>query len=337
MSQIDRLFVFERRCVKSNMSFNESRHGFTVTEVVVCVAIAAALAMLSLLGIQGFRESSRRMQCANNLREVTLACLQFELAKRELQPTHARNRVNTGLSGASTFYMLGGYLGLPSLPDLMEGIGLSNPVRLESLPHDSRRRLGVFLCPSDSVDNGVNYRLNTGSNAYVSRDWQEEESNGPFSITSTKLSSINDGLSVTAALSERLKSSGIFNHSADIWTPNILSLYSSETLTTDLFVSIIRESGLSPPTNYCDVVGATWHGGGKAFTSYDHVMGPNAPYLALTVGFGNHVAWAVKGVVPATSNHRAGVNVSFLDGSVKLVTDSVDEAIYHAMGSAISH
>lgn len=54
------------------------RHGFTLVELLTVIAIIAALVGLLIPAIQLARESARGTQCANNLRQLSLAVLNAE-------------------------------------------------------------------------------------------------------------------------------------------------------------------------------------------------------------------------------------------------------------------
>ena len=56
--------------------------GFTIVELLVVIAIIGILVALLLPAIQAARESARVLQCKNNLRQVSLAMLNYETANK---------------------------------------------------------------------------------------------------------------------------------------------------------------------------------------------------------------------------------------------------------------
>ena len=63
-----------------------SRAGFTLIELLVVIAIIGVLVSLLLPAVQAAREAARRTSCRNNMRQLALAALNFESAKRSCRP-----------------------------------------------------------------------------------------------------------------------------------------------------------------------------------------------------------------------------------------------------------
>jgi prepilin-type N-terminal cleavage/methylation domain-containing protein len=64
------------------------KRGFTLVELLVVIAIIGVLVSLLLPAIQAAREAARRTQCSNNLKQMTIATLNYENGLKELPPIY---------------------------------------------------------------------------------------------------------------------------------------------------------------------------------------------------------------------------------------------------------
>lgn len=74
------------------MTARWARHGFTLIELLVVIGIIGMLVALLLPAVQSAREASRRVDCGNRLRQLTLASHMHHDALRYLPPARYESR-----------------------------------------------------------------------------------------------------------------------------------------------------------------------------------------------------------------------------------------------------
>src|SRR5262245_31021475 len=138
------------------------RRGFTLIELLVVIAIIAVLIALLLPAVQAAREAARRVQCVNNMKQLSLAVHNYHDVNNGLPPGRIWSNVNfpTIFSGQqnTTWFCL-------MLPMFEQGVlannynyslGAEGPAA-PGVPYFGvianstvgGTKLGVFQCPSD--------------------------------------------------------------------------------------------------------------------------------------------------------------------------------------------
>ncbi len=305
------------------------RNAFTLVELLVVIAVIAILIALLIPAVQAVRETARRAHCANNVRQLTLAVMQFEEIRKRFPPGFQL----TGNNGDNGGAMWSAFI-LPHLEQtpLYNTIDVKNGPWWDGTPGGDAMatRLPVFQCPTADLDIvQFDYTSNldripcsylgccSGLNDSESGDlpWagmneygDYAESDGIFYQNSkTRHSEIKDGLSNTFLLGESLPDQYFVDidhagnpQKVDHWYIGSRELHSYE----------IYATSLSAEVSEC--LGST-----KCRINALKIVDADINEKELSFG----------------SAHRVGVNMAFADGHIEYVIETIDPKIWSALGS----
>lgn len=88
---------------KPKLAVSRRQRGFTLIELLVVISIISVLMALILPAVQSARESARRIQCQNNLKQIGIALAGYESTTRMLPPA----MINPGRLDSIPFYSNG--------------------------------------------------------------------------------------------------------------------------------------------------------------------------------------------------------------------------------------
>lgn len=217
--------AFGSQSSERNVVTTKQRAGFTLVELLVVIAIIGVLVALLLPAIQAARESSRRAQCQNNLRQIGLAIHTYNDGMGQ----YPAARTETGEFGASWAFHL-----LPFMEHQAQFDSFHPKERVDDDLNSQAMRtpVAVFFCPTRRApvadrdfDNGGGVPLVRGvaagggyaANAGLFHNYETPpELGGPDEdldpsitagpiYTDSKISDrhVTDGLSNTFAIGER--------------------------------------------------------------------------------------------------------------------------------------
>jgi prepilin-type N-terminal cleavage/methylation domain-containing protein len=326
--------------------------GFTLVEVLVSILILSVLIALLLPAVQAARESARRIQCVNNLKQIGLALQHYESLHR-LFPAIYSDSGLSAVSGRPVPFAAHGYSPLARmLPELELGPlfncenltpGLADPFCMVGNATVALSSVGSFLCPSDDgrIIDGygrVNYRFSIGPVPWISPDYQDADDwSGAFTMHAFYgVAAFPDGLSNTVGVSERLQgdwSEGVFKKGGDYRLADF-GLGKIDKGRGWPEIARCISSARSLPVESRG--GESWFLSGLHFTNYDHCVPPNPRFDDCSFDNATEDIQARtihSGSFAATSHHPGGVNAMHMDGSVRFFNDGITLAIWQALAT----
>jgi len=309
-----------------------SQTGFTLVELLVVIAIIGILVALLLPAVQAAREAARRMTCANNCKQVALALHNHHSA-------HGNFPIGYGdYPGGS------GSLNIWPWPIRILQY-LEQTVVYDNVPWNERCdlvptnvamynaykvRVGTFMCPSDPL---VQFPWNQGSRMHdYGLSW------GPFERARVSYGG-NFGMGPLEGRSHFRD--GVFLTNQNRRFEEITDGTSQTLLLAEILPGYW--GNLRGTISYSTGPMFMWDQGPNNPTP-DYVFGcdpaddvtlgadSDAPCVN-SVRFDPAIHAAFQIIHLARSVHAGGVNVALCDGSVRFVSDGIDETIWRWLGS----
>ena len=320
------------------------RRAFTLVELLVVIAIIGILIGLLLPAINAAREAGRRAQCMNNVRQLSLACINYQEEHGAFPYGVTYKKANGSLGNSTLWGANWAILTLPYTEDspLAKTYNPSTKPYLSDPANATLRatKRPLFLCPSDAFYNSKLYqpsasnsgagpnwaRGNYGSNGAIiqpdigqdgvsfigprSKGWYTLGFRGVMGINEAcAAKDITDGLAHTCLLGE-LRAGVASMDPRGIWAMGAIgsSLIYGHACTDD------------HGPNY---VSASTGGSDDLISCADiqNELGGNIQLGAMGMD-----CFDGNGSEQATSRslHPGGVNMSFCDGSVTFISNSIE-------------
>lgn len=342
-----------------------SRLGFTLIELLVVIAIIAILIALLVPAVQKVRESAARIQCANNMKQLALACHNYHDVSKKLPPAVLMKPGVNVVLGSDNF---GPNWVVHILPFVEQG-SLWTPAVEASLKNYMTTgdagwrviggtRLTVMLCPSDANGHGLSYKGTTPVPPGVAWTTWARGNYGcnAGGIHQPSPPSGTDGL---AWRSTRDGASPVYGSNASFGGPVPNGTRLGGPMCINWGINLGRLSGAEDGTSYTVLLNELRTGGHLSPGDPRGIWAIGMPGASVTCGSsswdciepndnasnaddcqgaindpaGGMGAWqpCPYQQAQARSKHMGGVNVAFCDGTVRFIVNRLNQAVWWGM------
>lgn len=323
------------------------RPGFTLLELLVSLGVIAIITSLVLVSVNSARESTRKMTCISNLRQIGIAIEAYEATYRVLPLNFLETKAGFPFFAFPADYhsahaRLLPFLDEPNLANQLQ-FGEFKPNYIWSItPLHSPR---VFQCPSESNSSlrSFNYRYSMGVRPQPSSFVRgEDERDGAFGRTALGPSPFGlSGRSEVIFVGERSVGSRVKSLTGTSDAGYIERFEDGDGRRDwySIFHPGEPQSGYFTPNQWTQIcaqmlerrpgwrtTGGLWMMGSDAY--FNQILPPNSQIP--DCGMSMMIA---EGIRTARSEHRGSVNASFGDGSVRTIANGIELETWRLLGS----
>lgn len=311
------------------------RHGITLVELLVVIGIITIIAAITIPAIQSARESARRVQCQNNLRQILIATQSHHTSNGALPSLYNGTALKYPLREWDLFHMHSWRV--PLLPYL-EQSPLKEQLKWDALATASKNAsvaqtvVPAFICPSGGAPADMGWGLKHDSIGTPSNSIQEKDK---YHVVRSDYDAMAGIQVLPDPLPENANAASVDFVRWGIWG---WAVFDTRTTSGSRLLRYRQGKFRDVSDGLSNTIAIVERGGkpidmlnGKPNVTHDN---PNADYPG-QIGWSasNTFAWSINtngtGVNESNSEgiyslHTGGANVGIADGSVQFLSDSTD-------------